>query len=119
MDLAQIISEIYEDSVQYSTTDSNVYDLIQIIKAPEGFILPSEQGLRDLESEASNISAKRQLRTDRNHRLTDTDWWGVSDQIMTDAQKTYRQELRDLPSIASPKLGENNRLTGITWPIKP
>ena len=35
------------------------------------------------------------------------------------ALKKYRQDLRDLPSSAKPKLDENGNLTGVTWPTKP
>ena len=35
------------------------------------------------------------------------------------AQKDYRQALRDLPSTAKPKLDENGQLTNVTWPTKP
>ena len=37
------------------------------------------------------------LRTKRNTLLAETDYLGVSDQTMSDAWITYRQELRDLP----------------------
>ena len=60
-----------------------------------------------------------QLRLKRNDLLLATDWWGASDQTMSDAQTTYRQALRDLPSSASPKLDSNNVLTNVTWPTKP
>ena len=36
------------------------------------------------------------LRDKRNNLLSETDWWGASDNTMTDAQKKYRQDLRDL-----------------------
>ena len=52
------------------------------------------------------------LRKSRNDLLVETDWWGVSDRTMTDAQKKYRQDLRDLPSTTSDP--EN-----ATWPVKP
>ena len=36
------------------------------------------------------------LRQARNLKLSDTDWWASSDLTMTDAQKKYRQDLRDI-----------------------
>ena len=30
-------------------------------------------------------------RADRNKKLSETDWWAVSDLTMTDAQTAYRQ----------------------------
>jgi hypothetical protein len=38
------------------------------------------------------------LRAKRNALLKDTDWQGMSDVTMSDAQKAYRQKLRDLPA---------------------
>ena len=62
---------------------------------------------RDLTSEeqkeldALKPNAKKQLeilRSERNILLFETDWWASSDLTMTDAQKKYRQDLRDLPA---------------------
>ena len=41
------------------------------------------------------------LRDKRNNLLTKTDWMANSDVTMSDAWKTYRQTLRDLPSNTS------------------
>ena len=38
------------------------------------------------------------IRAKRNQLLKDTDWQGMSDVTMSDAQKAYRQKLRDLPA---------------------
>ena len=53
-----------------------------------------------------------ELRFKRNRLLTETDWMANSDVTMSDAWKTYRQALRDLP--ANTKDPENP-----TWPSKP
>tara|TARA_Y100000114_G_scaffold155200_1_gene178822 strand:- start:664 stop:957 length:294 start_codon:yes stop_codon:yes gene_type:complete len=37
-----------------------------------------------------------ELRMKRNRLLAETDWWASSDLTMTDAQKKYRQDLRDI-----------------------
>tara|TARA_Y100001972_G_scaffold45090_1_gene55686 strand:- start:177 stop:470 length:294 start_codon:yes stop_codon:yes gene_type:complete len=37
-----------------------------------------------------------ELRMKRNRLLFETDWWASSDLTMTDAQKKYRQDLRDI-----------------------
>ena len=34
----------------------------------------------------------------RNEKLLETDYFGVSDRTMSDAMKTYRQNLRDIPA---------------------
>ena len=41
------------------------------------------------------------VRAERNQLLRDTDWQASSDYTMSDAQKTYRQALRDLPATNS------------------
>ena len=52
------------------------------------------------------------LREERNRRLSATDWWGVSDHTMSDAETTYRQALRDLPANTSNPVNP-------VWPTKP
>ena len=41
------------------------------------------------------------VRYERNKLLKDTDWQASSDRTMSDAETTYRQALRDLPSTNS------------------
>ena len=52
------------------------------------------------------------IRKDRNSLLTETDWMANSDVTMSDAWKTYRQELRDIPA-------SNTVYKDVTWPPKP
>ena len=52
------------------------------------------------------------LRLQRNFLLKETDWWASSDLTMTDAQKKYRQDLRDITKSAT-------SLDDVTWPEKP
>jgi hypothetical protein len=52
------------------------------------------------------------LRKERNYKLAETDWWASSDLTMTDAQKKYRQDLRDITKSAT-------SLDDVTWPEKP
>ena len=78
----------------------------------------------ELEAEIKKIEAAepmRLLRIERDRRIAKTDWRASSDLTLTDAWKTYRQALRDLPASASPKLDSNNNLdlTSITWPTEP
>ena len=42
--------------------------------------------------------AQANLRNKRNRLLADTDYYALSDVTMADNMKTYRQNLRDLPS---------------------
>jgi hypothetical protein len=55
------------------------------------------------------------LRNKRNALLSETDWWGASDNTMTADQTKYRQDLRDLPS----GLDTVDKVSKVTWPTKP
>ena len=53
---------------------------------------------------------------DKPYRLlADTDYYALSDVTMADNMKTYRQNLRDLPS------GKDtvDKVNNATWPTKP
>ena len=52
------------------------------------------------------------LRHKRDAKLKETDHWALSDRSITDAQKKYRQDLRDLPANTSDPANP-------TWPTKP
>jgi hypothetical protein len=56
-----------------------------------------------------------ELRIKRNRLLTQTDWWGASDNTMTADQTKYRKDLRDLPS----GLDTVEKVANVTWPTKP
>ena len=54
--------------------------------------------------------AAQNVRNHRNNLLEETDWMAGSDVTMSDAWRTYRQALRDVPS----------QLPGtVTWPSEP
>jgi hypothetical protein len=55
------------------------------------------------------------LRSKRNRLLTATDFYALSDVTMSDDMKTYRQDLRDLPSGKDTLEKVNNT----TFPTKP
>ena len=64
---------------------------------------------------------KMKLRARRNKLLEQCDWMANSDVTMSDAWKTYRQALRDLPAN-SPSASINTvtgKLENVTWPTKP
>ena len=59
--------------------------------------------------------AQTNLRSRRNSLLAETDYYALSDVTMSDDMKTYRQNLRDLPS------GKDtlDKVNNATWPTKP
>ena len=67
----------------------------------------------------SEIDAE--FREYRDWKIAESDWRANSDVTLSDAWKTYRQALRDLPASASPKLDEygNLDLTSVTLPTEP
>ena len=75
-----------------------------------------EETARDAEEKEWNDGASaREMERIRNHRdglLTETDWMALGDVTMSDAWKTYRQELRDIPA-------SNTTYADVTWPTKP
>ena len=54
------------------------------------------------------------LRMERNNKLKESDWMANSDVTMSDAWKTYRQNLRDVPAQSGV-----TGLDDVTWPTKP
>ena len=62
----------------------------------------AEEAARDAEEQAwadgALARAQANLRSKRDALLAETDFYALSDVTMSDDMKTYRQELRDLPS---------------------
>ena len=78
-----------------------------------------EQAFRDAEEKAwTDGQVDRdlaELRKQRNKLLVETDYMALSDVTMTDAWKTYRQELRDITKQTPTDI----RLSNIKFPEKP
>tara|TARA_R100000654_G_scaffold8321_1_gene19657 strand:+ start:868 stop:1137 length:270 start_codon:yes stop_codon:yes gene_type:complete len=63
-------------------------------------------------TEAQILNQKwQEIRNKRNSLLAECDWRAFSDVTLSDEWKTYRQELRDVPTQSDPD--------NITWPTKP
>ena len=82
---------------------------------------PTETEVTNKVAELDAAEPMRLLRAERDARIAKTDWRASSDLTVSDAWKTYRQALRDLPASASPKLDSNYELdlTSVTWPTEP
>jgi len=78
-----------------------------------------EEAARDAEekawSDAAPARALADLRSKRNRRLAETDFYALSDVTLSDDMKTYRKDLRDLPA------GKDtvDKCNNATWPTKP
>ena len=57
------------------------------------------------------ISSHKKLKEEGKKKLAETDYLALSDNTLADNMKTYRQELRDVPTQSDPD--------NITWPTKP
>ena len=79
----------------------------------------AEETARDAEETAwadgALARAQANLRSIRNALLAETDFYALSDVTMSDDMKTYRQNLRDLPS------GKDtvDKCNNATFPTKP
>ena len=108
-------------AVEYADSEGN-YGMGDPLSGAERLIWEDEGDgpvQSDLESEKptiKNILGLQQLRSERDLKLAETDWvvtksseTGVAE---SDAWKTYRQALRDLPSNTADPFNP-------TWPTKP
>lgn len=88
-------------------------------KIVDGVVTPlSTEETTALQSERAQWAAgaddrtAAEIRRERNNKLAETDWMGMSDVTMSTEWATYRQALRDVPAQA----GFPNT---ITWPTEP
>ena len=81
-----------------------------------------EESARDAEETAWANGAKDRalanLRQKRNNLLKETDYYGLSDIVMSSDMTTYRQKLRDLPATVTEDDTASD-VDNITWPTKP
>jgi hypothetical protein len=78
---------------------------------------PTEEEIQAKIAELEAAEPLRQLRSERDRLIQQTDWWVLPDRTATPAQLAYRQALRDLPANSTPALDENGNLTGVEWPV--
>lgn len=74
--------------------------------------------IKDIEAQIPIVELElslQNLRQKRNNLLAETDYLGLSDLTMSDAMKTYRQELRDLTD----GLDTVEKINAVTFPTKP
>ena len=94
-------------------------DYEQLVWLDKSQTKPTLDGLNIKLSEMKFTEPWRLLREERDKLLAETDWRASSDRTLSTAWKTYRQQLRDLPSSASPQLDSDDNLTNVTWPTEP
>ena len=86
---------------------------------------PTKEEVTAKLNELNNSEPFKLLREERNKLISETDWTQLKDidlDIIRERNwKNYRQALRDLPSMSSPKLDDSGKLdmSSVTWPDKP
>ena len=85
--------------------------LVELTDEEEAFRDAEEKAWADGEADRNMAELRRQ----RNALLVETDYMALSDVTMTDAWKTYRQELRDITKQTPTDI----RLSNIKFPTKP
>ena len=105
-------------TAQFSWAGTEIYSELNYLNSDTP---PTEAELDTEVTRLNNLEPMRLLRKERNLRLAATDWRASSDLTLSDAWKTYRQDLRDLPASASPTVGSDGTLdlTSVTWPTEP
>lgn len=92
----------------------------QYTQTPDGFdnIPFTDEEQAEWEAKEAGTDARlliyraENMRQFRNEKLAETDWTASSDITMSDAMKSYRQALRDVPA-------QEGFPTTINWPTKP
>ena len=117
--ISTALSELMPTS-PFGITDDD-YSTIQWMDSENS--LPTIDVINAKIAELDAAEPMRLLREERFRLLAECDWTqgtAVPNSIRT-AWQTYRQQLRDLPASASPKLDEFYELdlSSVTWPTKP
>jgi hypothetical protein len=102
-----IYRELDDGSFEHVQTDHNNNDLETVVATytAEEYAALWVRPVEDVERE------NRQM---RDHKLSSTDWWCVSDRTPTQQQLDYRQALRDITTHANwPRLEQDD------WPTNP
>ena len=106
-------------TLPHNPTAANDYE--RLVWQDESQTKPTEEEVNAKVTELVNAYPMKLLREERDRRLKETDWRASSDLIILEAWKSYRQSLRDLPALSTPKLDSNDNLdlTSVEWPTTP
>ena len=107
----------------YTIRGSNSEETYSGLEWQDSTNKPTESELNTKIAELDAAEPMRLLREERNSLLNQTDWT-QNDDVPTETKtkwQTYRQQLRDLPATASPKLNSEYELDddSVTWPTEP
>ena len=107
----------------YTIRGSNSEETYSGLEWQDSTNKPTESELNTKIAELDAAEPMRLLREERNSLLNQTDWT-QNDDVPTETKtkwQAYRQQLRDLPATASPKLNSEYELddSSVTWPTEP
>ena len=113
-----LIDQGYEEAPD-NVSDRDASRRTSKINGYNGYFLDAQEKTRDTEekawADAAPTRAWAKLRAERDIKIAKTDWRAMPDITLSDDWKTYRQELRDLPST----LNDTTVQETITWPTEP
>lgn len=101
-------------TVNFGSNDTQMFWYFEDENGPIDTVegLPSKSDLEALINTAESEDSLIRLRSVRDEKLNETDWWAVSDRTMTQDQIDYRQALRDITATYT-------SLDEVVWPTKP
>ena len=111
----------YTQAIRNGATQDANGNWVQAWSVVDMFADTTEDGVTTTKAEHEaayqadlDAKASESVRTQRDAKLAETDWTGMSDVTMTAEMATYRQALRDITGHANfPNLEEAD------WPVKP
>jgi hypothetical protein len=113
---------VLRPNAQYAVRD-NDYDTMEWF-SPD-ITIPTKQEVEAKIVELEAAEPMRVVRTIRDYYLRESDWTQMADvrsrrsQAWQDAWDAYRQELRDITSVAQPTFDENGVIQNVNWPVQP
>jgi hypothetical protein len=88
-------SDAEKTTISATQNGGTVYIPVSAGNTEYDTIVSEELTIADYVAPAETMDS---IREKRNRLLRDTDWQGMSDVTMSDAQTAYRKKLRDLPA---------------------
>lgn len=116
-DISHAIRNLYPNGAGYVQEGNEYSGLKWVDERPK----PTEEEIEAKLKELNLAEPMRVMREQRDQLLKETDVYMVTDHPTSKADewKTYRQELRDMPSKETPLLQPDGSLSNVTWPTKP
>ena len=98
------------DTLSYTTPSQKLTTVDAYVDSGKAYTVKVESTTTEEQTALTNQQWAI-IRLERDRKLQATDWRASSDLTLSDAWKTYRQALRDIPTQSDPY--------NITWPTEP